>query len=263
MPNQISTSILVLSVFCVLSVSVAQAQDAQSAQGAENSKSASDILQKTLAVYQNAKSYRGDWTYVQQEQQEGAPVTKMSIEVRAKGPMKLLFQLRQVADKSIKAPIANREPAPEASIVLDGKFAWSENSTTKVFYKVPLPKNFVASPLMFFPQMGGTGGAQRGPDTKVGDRTVAVIFGTTRTGGLSRMEIDTTNYRIVRVASEEIVGVTKSISTLVMDKEVFDGDVPDSTFSYKPPKAFKEIPATSDALGIFGIAAPDKPEKGK
>jgi outer membrane lipoprotein-sorting protein len=218
-------------------------------------KAATELLQKTLLVYQKAKSYSGDWVFLLKE---GEALTKMNVELRSKGPTRLLYNLRLAADKEGKVP--NSPSIPELKVVLDGKTAWFENTTARVFYKVNLPKNPVTSPLMFFPQMSTVGGAERGDDQKEGDRTIAVIFAKTKSGGLSRMEIDAANNHIVRIASDETTGITRILTTLTIDKETFDGEISDDIFTYKPDKAFKEIPAPSEAAVIIG-SAPDKTEK--
>lgn len=239
------------------------AKEKAQAPAAANTPAASELLAKTLTAYQNAKSYQGDWVY--RTQQDGVTADKMIVELRSKGPIKLFFHLHAAADKTDNntRPPSALQAVPEVRIVLDGKFAWFENVNEKVFYKVPLPKNIVSSPLMFFPQMATVGGAERGPDEKVGDRAVAVIFAKTKTGGLSRMEIDPVNFHIVRIASDETAGLTRTISTLAMEKEVFDGDIPDSVFGFKPGKGFKEIAAPSEAAALIGVDPAQKQDKGK
>ena len=230
----------------------AEAQNAPDA----NAKAALQLLQKTLDVYQKAKSYSGDWVYLLKQDEA---LTKMTVELKSKGPTRLLYSLR-AATKEGK-PV-NPGLVPELKVVLDGKTAWFENTTAKVYYKVNLPKNPVSSPLMFFPQIATVGGAERGDDQREGDRTIAVIFAKTKSGGLSRMEIDTAKNHIVRIASDETTGLTRVLTTLTIDKESFDGEIPDTVFSYKPDKGFKEMPAPSEAGVIFG-SAPDKPQKDK
>src|SRR5262249_18889082 len=147
---------------------------------------------------------------------------------------------------------------PEVRVVLDGKNAWFENATQKVYYKVALPKNVVTSPFMFFPQMSTVGEAERGEDQEEGGRKLAVILAKTKSGGLSRMEIDIRSFHIVRIASDEMAGFTRTLSTLTIEKEEFDGEIAENTFTYKPDKGFKEIPAPSEASALFASAPPDK-----
>ena len=263
---------LTAPLLALSSLALAQQPVAQNPPADAGSKAADEMLQKTLAAYQNAKSYQSDWTYLSKS---GEDVQRMAVEIRVKGSTKLVYHLHSATSTSDK-PVKEQKPRgildpviPELRVVLDGKTAWFENTSAQVYYKVALPKNTVSSPLMFFPQMATVGSAERGPDDKVGDHNVAVIFAKTKTGGLSRMEIDTASFHIVRIASDEIAGFTHTISTLTVDKETFDGDIPDSTFSYKPPKGFKEMQAPSAAVAIFGGDAPDtparsaKPDKGK
>jgi outer membrane lipoprotein-sorting protein len=247
---------------CLLAVVIAQAGGQQ----AGVTGAPAEILQKTLAVYQNAKSYQGDWVYLLKQ---GDQVTKMAVELKASGPTKLLFHLRAAAEKTDNEAGTKAEPStklpvvPEVRVLLDGKTAWFENATEKVYYKVDLPKNPVTSPLMFFPQAATVGAAERGEDEKEGKRTIAVIFAKTKTGGLSRMEIDTQTFRIVRIASDETTGLTRTISTLTIEKETFDGEIPDTSFSYKPGKGFKEMKAPPEAGLVFGAGSAEKQDKDK
>ena len=224
------------------------------------SLSASDILRKTLAVYQTGKSYHGDWVYVLKD---GDAIQKLAVDLRSKGPTKVLFHVHAPSDDAGKSAASQPGAIPEVRVVLDGKTAWFENTTQKVYYKVALPKNVVTSPFMFFPQMSTVGEAERGDDQEEGGRKIAVIFAKTKSGGLSRMEIDTRNFHIVRIASDETAGFTRSLSTLTIEKEEFDGDIAESAFVYKPDKGFKEIPAPSEASVIFASAPPQKTGKDK
>lgn len=226
----------------------------------DKSLAASDILRKTLAVYQTGKSYHGDWAYVLKE---GDAVQKLAVELRSKGPTKVLFHVHPPANGADKDLASRLGAIPEVRVVLDGKNAWFENTTQKVYYKVPLPKNVVTSPFMFFPQMSTVGDPERGEDQEEGGRKIAVIFAKTKSGGLSRMEIDTRNFHIVRIACDEVTGVTRTLSTLTIEKEEFDSEIADNTFTYKPDKAFKEIPAPSEASVIFASAPPEKTGKDK
>jgi outer membrane lipoprotein-sorting protein len=251
-------AILGLSAACASAFAGQDSTKPDGQAGDPGSKAATEVLRKTLAAYQTAKSYQGDWTYTMDQ---GGNIVKMIVELRAKGPTKLLFSLRPAikpTDKEDKRPAG---AIPELKVVLDGKQAWFENASEKVFYKVSLPKNAAGSPLMFFPQIATTNGAERGQDEKQGERKVGVIFAQTKTGGLSRMEIDLDSFHIVRIANEEMAGLIKTVSTLVIDKEVFDGEIAESAFSYKPGKGYREMPAPPDAGAVFGFGPPEKTDK--
>jgi outer membrane lipoprotein-sorting protein len=234
----------ILSVFVSLLAIHAAAQAEQ--------PDAKEILQKTLAAYAGAKSYQGNWIYAQQQ---GKAVQKVTMEVKAKGPIKLYIRI---------APAPGQKPAPgavavpELLIVLDGKNAWFQNVTEKVFYKVTPSENWKGSPLLFFPGIPAASEAKRGKDLQEDGKTVYVVEAATTDGGFSRMEIDAATYHIRRIAAEKTVGIARVVSTITVDKETFDADIPDSAFNFKQVKGAKEINPPLEAFGMFGMAPPGK-----
>jgi outer membrane lipoprotein-sorting protein len=139
-------------------------------------------------------------------------------------------------------------------VVVDGKTAWFENTSEKTVYKVNLPANAAISPLMFMPLIPSASQVERKPDAVVDGKTVIVLSAMTPQGGVGRMEIEAAGYHIRRVSTETLVGLSKVTSAITMDKEVFDGEVPESVFTYKQPRGLKELPAPPDAGVIFGSA---------
>jgi outer membrane lipoprotein-sorting protein len=217
------------------------------------STEAEDLLKKTLVAYASAKSYQGDWTYKQERE---TAKQQMTMEIKSKGQTRLYFHVAPPADQK---PLPGTEPLPELLVVLDGKTAWFENVTEKLYYKVPLPKNAQTSPLMFIPQVTTFGGVEKKEVLLSGGKAYVVLQAKTSNGGETRMEIEKDVYHIRRIIADEYIGIAKTTSTLAIEKEVFDGDVSDSAFSFKPVKDAKEVPAPSDAAALFGT--PDKPEK--
>jgi outer membrane lipoprotein-sorting protein len=212
--------------------------------------SAQEIMKKTLATYSAAKTYQAAWTYTL-EQGEGTAkqVQKMTIEIKSKAPTRLLFHVAPAPDQ--KTPPGG-QPLPELRVVVDGTTAWFENTSGKTYYKVPLPKNAAISPLMFMPLIPSASQVERKEDLKADGKTYYVLGATTPQGGTGRMEIDAATNHIHRMSTEALVGLAKLTSAIVMDRETFDGDVPDSAFSYKPPKGAKESPAPPEAAALFG-----------
>jgi outer membrane lipoprotein-sorting protein len=219
-------------------------------QTAAQKPDAQAIMQKTLATYSAAKTYQADWTYtLEQGEGNAKQVQKMTIEIKSKAPTRLLFHVAPAPDQ--KAP-PGREPLPELRVVVDGKTAWFENTSDKTFYKVPLPKNAAISPLMFMPLIPSSTQVQRQEDVNAGGKTYFVLGAVTPQGGTGRMEIDSGTYHIRGMSTMALVGLTKLSSAIVMEKETFDGDVPDSVFSYKPVRGAKESPAPQEAAALFG-----------
>ena len=207
-------------------------------------------MQKTLATYGAAKTYQGNWTYtLEQGEGAGKQVQKMTIEVKSKSPTRLVFHVAPAPDQ--KTPPGG-EPLPELRVVVDGKTAWFENTLVKAYYKVALPKNAVISPLMFMPLIPSATQVQRSEDLKADGKTYFVLAAATPQGGTGRMEIDAATYHIRGMSTATLVGLTNMTSAIVMDRETFDGDVPDSVFSYKPPRGAKESPAPPEAAALFG-----------
>lgn len=217
------------------------------------SAEAEDLLKKTLASYASAKSYQGDWTYKQERE---ADKQQMTMEIKSKGQTRLYFHVAPPADQK---PLPGAEPLPELLVVIDGKAAWFENVTEKMYYKVPLPKNAQISPLMFIPQVTTFGGVEKKEVLLTGGKAYVVLQAKTANGGETRMEIEKDVYHIRRIVADEYIGIAKTTSTLAIEKEVFDGDVPDSVFFFKAAKGAKEVPAPADAAALFGT--PDKPDK--
>ncbi|HSV74580.1 MAG TPA: hypothetical protein VLH79_12545 [Chthonomonadales bacterium] len=205
----------------------------------------SDILTRSLEAYRNAKTYQARWTYTLSL---GEAKQTAAVEVKAKGPTRLLFSVSAASGR----PIPGAEPIPEMRVVLDGAHAWFWSGAENVFFRVALPPNAAASPLMFFPQMPTTGEARRLPDEKVGDRTVIVLQGARMDGGVSRMEIDAETYRVRRIVVETPMGAAKQVSSLTIDRETLDADIPDGVFVYRPPARAREVPAPPTTAALFG-----------
>src|SRR5205823_12171688 len=121
-----------------------------------------------------------------------------------------------------------------------------------VYFRVDLPKDPKTSPLMFMPQMPAAGDVKRLPDATEDGKTVSVIQAPNSNAGSTRMEIDAASSHIKRIVSESYIAATKVLSTIQVDKETFDADIPDSQFKHKPPKGAKEIPAPPGAAALFG-----------
>jgi len=204
-----------------------------------------EILKRSLDAYQKARTYQARWTYTLAL---GDAKQTAAVEVKAKGPTRLVVAVSAATGK----PIPGTETIPEMRVVLDGKSAWFWSGAENVYFRVDLPKNAATSPLMFFPQMPTTGETRRLPDAKSGDRTLIVLEGTRTDGGASRMEIDSETYRVRRIVVETPIGTAKLVSTLTVDRETIDADIPDSAFVYKPPARAREVPAPPTTAGLFG-----------
>src|SRR5579872_4769640 len=74
---------------------------------------AKTILQKTLAAYSGSKTYQGSWTFTLER---GTATQKTSIEIRTKGPNRLLFK---VAPAPGQKPAPGMDPTPEMRVVMD------------------------------------------------------------------------------------------------------------------------------------------------
>jgi outer membrane lipoprotein-sorting protein len=227
---------------------------AQTPAGAEKPLTATDIMQKTLAAYSAAKTYQASWSYVL-EQGDGPThqLQKMILEIKSKSPTKLLFT---VAPAPGQKPVPGGQALPELRVVVDGKTAYFENTTEKSYYKVTLPKNAAISPLMFLPIIPSISGVERKEDITTDGKTLYLLAANTTDGGIGRMEIETGTFHIKRMATEALLGLSKSTSTMTVDKETYDADIPDSTFSYKAAKGAKEMEAPPTAAVMFG--PPDK-----
>jgi len=207
---------------------------------------AKEILQKTLAAYSGARTYQSTWAYTEER---GQVKQQMTMEVKAKSPARIVVRVARAPGQK---PPPDTEAIPELRVVMDGKTAHYENTTEKVFFKVPIPKEWRWSPEMVFPQIPAASAVKRGDDLMVDGKRVLVLQAETVSGGTTRMEIDAETFRIRRVVSESIVAFVKTVSTIAVEKETFDADIPDSAFSYRAPKGAKEIPAPPEAAGLFG-----------
>lgn len=227
-----------------------------SAQTPAKPLNAHEIMQKTLAAYTAAKTYQASWNYtLEQGERSGRQVQRMTLEIKSKAPNRLSFRLAPAADQ--KTP-AGRQPLPELRVIVDGKAAWFENTSEKTFYRVVLPKNAAISPLMFMPLIPSASQVERKADIQADGKTLLVLSAMTPQGGTGRMEIDSATYHIRRVATEALIGLSKTSGEIVMDKETFDGETLDTVFIFKPSKGAKETPAPPEATGMFG-----PPDSGK
>ncbi len=219
----------------------AQAAQAPSA----NDTSPRAILQKALDTYAAARTYDAVWSYTLSR---GAETQEMQMEVRAKAPARILFRV-----STAKASRAPRErQVPEMLVVLDGANAWYQNTSDKAFFKVALPKEPKYTPLMFFPHIAASGEVRRLPDIQSDGKAVIVLEADRAEGGTTRMEIDAATHRIRKIVVENVIAFIKNVSTITVQREAFDADIPDKVFAYKPPRGFKEIPAPPGAGAMFG-----------
>lgn len=232
------------------------AQPAGQAQPSAKPATAQEVMQKTLAAYSAAKTYQGSWSYtLEQGEGQTKQVQKMVIDVTSRAPNHLAFR---VAPAPGQKPLPDGQPLPELRVIVDGQTAWFENTSDKSFYKVALPKNAAISPLMFMPLIPSASQVERKEDVQADGKTLIVLAAATQQGGVGRMEIDASNYHIRRVSTEALVGLTKVSSAITMDKETFDGAVPDNAFAWKPARGLKEMPAPPEAAALFGPPDPGK-----
>ena len=206
---------------------------------------AKEILQKTLAAYSATKTYQGSWLFTLER---GAAKQRTIMEIKSKAPASLYIRLSAAPGEK---PVKGLEPISELQVVIDGKIAYFENSTSKEYYRVTLPKDPHISPLMFIPQIPAAS-AVKAAEQPSGDKKVYTVSADLEGGGTSRMEIDSTSFHIQRIVQETALGPIKMVSTLQADKETFDAEIPDATFRYKPPRGGKEIPAPPGAAALFG-----------
>ncbi len=241
-------------VLCVHGFTFVQAP----AQPANKPFNAQDIMQKTLAAYSAAKTYQANWSYTL-EQGDGPAhqIQKMALEIKSKAPNHLFFRLAPASDQKPLAEVSGQgQSLPELRVVIDGKMAWFENSSEKSFYKVPLPKRTAISPLMFIPLIPSLSAVERKDDIQVDGKTVYVLAAGTTDGGVGRMEIEAGTFHIKRILTEALLGLAKSTSSIVVEKETYDADLPENAFSFKASRGEKEIPAPPTAYVMFG--PPDK-----
>jgi len=204
-----------------------------------------EILKQALDTYSAAKTYQATWSYTLTR---GSAKQGMEIEIKAKAPARVLFKVS--AAKGPKPP-ADRA-VPEMLVVLDGKTAWYQNTTEKVYFKLDLPKEPKYTPLMFFPQIEASSPVRRGADVQADGKTYLVVEADRAQGGTTRMEIEAISHRISRIVVSSVVAFVASVSSIVVRQETFDAEVPDKTFTYKPPRGFKEIQPPPGAGAIFG-----------
>ena len=206
-----------------------------------------ELLKKALASYSSAKTYAGSWTY---SQVSGANISKLAVEIKVKLGKKALFRAAPPISVRNAGILAS---APSVAAVLDGKTAWFESTDDQIYYKVTMPKEFSFSPLLFFPQMTGARDVKRmpnNPDNTAGD---IVLQGESEQGAIITLVLDGKSFHLKSMSSESEIAGMKSITTLQVDKEVFDGDISDGVFNYKSPKGFKEIPPPPGAGAVFGL----------
>ncbi|MEP6755051.1 MAG: hypothetical protein ABJA67_06100 [Chthonomonadales bacterium] len=205
------------------------------------------LLKKALAAYTNSKSYSGEWTFTQVRGNDKAEV---SIEVKMKIGKKASIRTR---------PAESMKDVPKAQLptsvcaVLDGKTAWFENTDDGKYYKVALTKDASFSPLMFFPLLGGTRNVKRLPDISVDGTDMIVLQAESGNDTVNVLVLDNKTYHLKSMSATTDIGGIKSVSTLKINKEVFDAEISDSLFTYRAPKNFKEVPAPPGAAAIFGL----------
>lgn len=211
----------------------------------QQASEAQEILKKALETYASARTYQATWSYTLTR---GSGSQEMRIDVRAKAPARVLF--RVAAAKGAK-PSRDRT-VPEMLVVLDGKTAWYQNTTERVYFKVELPREPKYSPLMFFPQIEASSPITRTKDIEADGKTYHVVEAERAQGGSTRMEINAETHRIRRIVVNNMVAFISTVSSITVLQETFDGDIPDKAFTYKPPRGFKEIEAPVGAGAIFG-----------
>ena len=233
-----------ISVICLGVLGVLAVGSPLLAQQADNDPAT--LMQKALTAYSAAMTYQSNWTYTMDR---GGVVQKMAMEIKSKGRAQLYYKVSAV-DKKPLPP--NVDPIPEMLVVLDGKTAWFQNTSENVYFRVELPKDPKTSPLMFMPQMPAAGEVKRLPDAIEDGKSVSIIEAPNANAGKTRMEIDSATSHIKRIVSESFIAATRVLSTIQVDKETFDAEIPDSQFKHKPPKGAKEIPAPPGAAALFG-----------
>ncbi len=226
---------LILFAFAEASPALAQTE----------SVDAKGYMEKALAAYASAKTYQGNWSYVWQQ---GDIVQKMGIEIKSKGPGKLLYRVFTAEKTKLPPKVL---PIPEMTVVADGKTAWFQNLTENTYFKVDLPKDPSNTPLMFMPLIKTAGVVEKGKDIKEGAKTLNVVQAPTESG-TSRMEIESESHHIRRIVSDSLIGLTRTVSTIQVKKETFDAEIPDSAFSSKLPKGAKQVPAPPGVAQLFG-----------
>jgi outer membrane lipoprotein-sorting protein len=206
---------------------------------------AKGYMDKAFAAYAGAKTYQGTWSYVWQQ---GNIIQKMGIEIKSKRPGRLLYRVFTAEKTKLPTTV---QPIPEMTVVADGKTAWFQNLTENTYFKIDLPKDPVSTPLMFMPLMKTSGIVQKGKEVKEGAKMLNVVEAPTESGSI-RMEIESDTHHIRRIVSESLIGLTKTVSTIQVEKETFDGEIPDKAFSSKPSKGAKELPAPPGVAQLFG-----------
>ena len=230
----------------VLVAGLAYAQDAPKPGEAPAVGKAKEILQKTLETYSGAKTYQSSWSFTIER---GTAKSVVSMEIKSKAPARLYFRVAPVNNQK---PAPGQEPVPDMLVVLDGKNAFFQNASVGIHYKVALPKNAQVSPLMFVPQIPAAGQVELKEETAADGKAIHVLEAVTVDGSSTRMEILADGFRIRRIVSEKMLGPIRETSTIAVEKETFNADVSDREFSFKPPRASKEIPAPAGTEALFG-----------
>lgn len=245
---------------CALAIAVAGAQTPTQPQTppppAQAGGEAADGLRKVLQVYAAAKTYQATWSY---SLTKGEEVQKMNLEVRAKPPSRLSFRVMPApGGKTAKG--SKETPLPEMTVNIDGTTACFVNAGESVYFQVPFPAGSRIAPLHFFPQIPDASDVKRLPDATVAGKAYVVLEARRADGSVARIEIDPAILRIKRIVQESMVGLSRVTSVLMVEKEVFDAEIPDAKFAYKPPKGYKEIPAPAESGALFAPPAPAAPK---
>jgi outer membrane lipoprotein-sorting protein len=237
----------ILPALCL--TAVVHAQDAPKPPEAPAGARAKEILKTTLDVYAGAKTYQGMWSYTTER---GAAKSLVNMEIKAKSPSRLYFKVSPAPNQK---PAPGQEPVPELLVVLDGKTAYFQNATANVYYKIPLPKVALISPLMFMPQIPAASQVELKESKLADGKPLHVLEAATIEGASTRMEIAAENMRIRRIVSEKTIGPLKETALIVVEKEVFNGEIPEGEFKFKALKGAKEIPAPPGTEALFGPPA--------
>lgn len=208
---------------------------------------ARDILQRTLEIYGGAKTYQGTWSFTTER---GTSKTLVTMSIKAKTPNRLYFKVAPAADQK---PAPGQDAIPELLVVLDGKTAYFLNSTSNLYYKVPLPKVTLISPLMFIPQIPAASQVELKESRETDGKVTFVLGAETIDGSKTQMEIAAQGMRIRRIVSEKMLGPIKENSTIVVELEQFGGEIADKEFNFKAPRGAKEIPAPAGTEALFGV----------
>ena len=236
----------------ILVAGIGYAQEGPKAGEAPAGAKASAVLLKTLETYATAKTYQSSWSFTIER---GEAKSAVSMEIKSKAPSRLYFR---VAPVNAQKPVPGQEPVPDMLIVIDGKSAFFSNASAAVHYKVALPKNAQVSPLMFVPQIPAAGEVELKEEKLPDGKALYVLEAETVDGSKTRMEIAADGFRIRRIVSEKMLGPIKETSTITVDKETFNAEVPDREFSFKAPRGSREMAAPPGTEALFGLPATGK-----